>query len=61
MLRKQTSTYVHNKVDELVAFLTNGTGVLAGLIDVSSLKFKERDAIEKAKILKSPLYSDLIQ
>jgi hypothetical protein len=48
MLRKQTSTYVHNKVDELVAFLTNGTGVLAGLIDVSSLKFKERDAIEKA-------------
>jgi len=47
MLRKQTSTYVHNKVEELVSFLTNGTGVLAGLIDVTSLKFKERDAIEK--------------
>jgi dynein assembly factor 3, axonemal len=54
MLRKQTSTYVHNKVDELVAFLTNGTGVLAGLIDVSSLKFKERDAIEKATNSQKP-------
>jgi dynein assembly factor 3 len=47
MLRKQTSTYVHNKVEDLVSFLSNGTGVLAGLIDVTSLKFKERDAIEK--------------
>jgi dynein assembly factor 3 len=47
MLRKQTSAYVHNKVEDLVSFLTNGTGVLAGLIDVTSLKFKERDAIEK--------------
>jgi dynein assembly factor 3 len=47
MLRKQTSAYVHAKVEELVSFLTNGTGLLAGLIDVSSLKFKERDALEK--------------
>ena len=47
MLRKQTSAYVHAKVEELVSFLTNGTGVLAALVDVSSLKFKERDAIEK--------------
>jgi hypothetical protein len=27
MLRKQTSTYVHNKVEDLVSFLSNGTGV----------------------------------
>lgn len=47
MLRKQTSAYVHNKVEELVSFLTNGTSVLAGLVDVTSMKFKERDAIEK--------------
>ena len=47
MLRKQTSSYVSNKVEDLVSFLTNGTGVLAGLIDLTSLKFKERDAIEK--------------
>ena len=47
MLRKQTSAYLHTKVEDLVSFLTNGTGLLAGLIDVTLLKFKERDAIEK--------------
>eukprot|EP00960_Hanusia_phi_P068549 766873-Hanusia_phi.AAC.4 len=47
MLRKQTSAFLHSKVEELIKFLTNGEGKLAEFIDITQMKFKERDAIEK--------------
>mmetsp|Transcript_3332 Transcript_3332/g.11495 ORF Transcript_3332/g.11495 Transcript_3332/m.11495 type:complete len:416 (-) Transcript_3332:1010-2257(-) len=47
MLRKQTSAFLHSKVEELIKFLTNGEGKLAEFVDITQMKFKERDAIEK--------------
>jgi hypothetical protein len=54
-IRKQTSAYVQVKVAALVRFLTNTKGGeteerLAEIVDVSLLKSKQRDAIEKVRL-----------
>ena len=54
-IRKQTSAYVQGKVPALVRFLTNTKGGeteerLAEVVDVSLLKSKQRDAIEKVLV-----------
>jgi len=55
MIRKQTAAYVESKVQTLVRFLTETmTGDaerrMAELVDVSHLKSKQRDAIEKVLV-----------
>jgi dynein assembly factor 3 len=51
-IRKQTSAYIQSKVQTLVRFLTDTEGgevekQLSSLVDISHLKSKQRDEIEK--------------
>jgi hypothetical protein len=57
-IRKQTSAYVQGKVPAMVRFLTDTKGgefeqKLSELVDVSLLKSKQRDAIEKVSACKN--------
>jgi dynein assembly factor 3 len=42
-LRPKTMEYVSQKAGQLIDLVTNGTGFLSSLIDLSWLKFKDRD------------------
>lgn len=46
LLTKKRAAYVEAKGRELIDLLTNDAGTLKGLVDLSLLKFKERDELE---------------
>ena len=46
LVREKTAQYIASKCDDLIQFVTNEDGMLLGLVDLSLLRFKERDSLE---------------